>query len=1124
MKKFKKLPFKFLILSVIVGLLLTISIGFSIWLITDRILIEPELEVGKVITQYLDGQETTYKPDTIQLPGAKALGWNQNSEDLTYSFVKVDDFEEEVNDNDFDPVTKEYGPQNAGLYKIKVIYKYSDVESYSKILNFKINKATIDMSDVKFKDVASETNIKTVTYDRNVHMFEIDLNTIPEEITGVNYKCDGVVFAGAKNVKYDVEGNVIPYEIIISFSYDKKNYNDVMDIPVKLTINPKNISDTDIVIGFTDRPNNKFYYTNSSLLDQIEGTFYVKYGIHSLTKGTEYDVTFTNTILINDYSEKVKGIGNYCGETTINYSIVKSVLTLEISQDKEIYNSVNEQYYFEYTGTSINFNDYITVKNSANQEVSADISYRYKRLGNSEYTSIALLPTEVNVYDIEITAAHIDYDSVVKVIQLRIKPIDISKGIITLEDKKLTYDGTAQTVGITNVVVGETTLVLNRDYEIITYDNNTDATGFTNDKKASVTISGKGNYEGTLTAYYSIAQRTPSFTAPTFSTNNIIEGEYPTETNSGIAQFNNNTLSGNIVSTFNSVKFTAGENSSEDITVTFTFIPNDTNENGFPNYTEAIATKEFTLYAVAYNSVTQKYYGTIKDALLNANDQGKIWVLSNIYETTGFYPTINETVNIDSGVTLIISFDSENYGTSDGYKIYSNKENFPSTNDEYAASLPKGRPARLLISDTGELNVYGTLTVGGYVSYDSTSLKEHAGVLMNNGTITLFNNAETKAYGYIKGTGTFIAKGNSIVRDLLKLYDNKGARYIAGMYFKKYGLFRKTYNNIFPFNSYSLHNIACKLKIYDEAKYFARTQLNISNKIYLNDICMFGKGGMFELTTTGGYVEREVSTYSGKTDFKTNWNDSVQEIEQKEIYKFYSSVEDNQIKIPMSILDIINFDISTGENLAMPIGMMEIILSGTDSDGTPQNYIMEIKSNSYKFLPGSKVTIERNATLKINSKYKIIFYDQYYDNFISKDKSGVAEEPHASYCYYAKHTFLYNNDKTVNDEYVSKLVVKGNVICGGYLGGIIESYDPDATISLSNDYAKLNKLTEVKEFGSESLNIGLSGIDFGGKVEEDTQYPRMKLSNGTSFAPLSNVSKGSYQAVIINGEYGWLKK
>ena len=85
MKKFKKLPYMLLV-SLMFGILLTISIGLSLWIISDSVVIKPELDANKVITQYLDNLSEDYLKDTVFLPSNKALGLDQNSEDLTYYY------------------------------------------------------------------------------------------------------------------------------------------------------------------------------------------------------------------------------------------------------------------------------------------------------------------------------------------------------------------------------------------------------------------------------------------------------------------------------------------------------------------------------------------------------------------------------------------------------------------------------------------------------------------------------------------------------------------------------------------------------------------------------------------------------------------------------------------------------------------------------------------------------------------------------------------------------------------------------------------------------------------------------------------------------------------------------
>ena len=83
MKNRKRLPF--ILFISIITFIFTISIGFSIWLITDRITIKPSLDVENVIIKYFDNDEATYDGN-ILLPSSTELGLDVNSDELTYYY------------------------------------------------------------------------------------------------------------------------------------------------------------------------------------------------------------------------------------------------------------------------------------------------------------------------------------------------------------------------------------------------------------------------------------------------------------------------------------------------------------------------------------------------------------------------------------------------------------------------------------------------------------------------------------------------------------------------------------------------------------------------------------------------------------------------------------------------------------------------------------------------------------------------------------------------------------------------------------------------------------------------------------------------------------------------------
>lgn len=1168
MKKFKKLPFKVFLLSMIIGLLLTISIGFSIWLITDRIEIHPNLEVGKIITQYLDGQDATYDGN-IFLPSSKELGWNVDSDELEYSFKRILDSDGEPIEGataaTFTPVTEGVGPIVAGTYSIKVVYLLqsdttNEIEEYEKIVTFVIHKATIDMSTVRFKDVESGTNIKTVTYDTNEHTVEIDETTLPKEITGVTYKLeDGTEFTGAVNATES------PYTVIASFTYNTANYNIVDDMTATLIINRKDINDEDILKVFLNYPDNTFYYTGNDL-SEIESSLTVSFDKYVLTQNKEYTVSFIDILEVGDYTETIIGIGNYTGEATISYKIVKKQLIISISEDSSIYNAQLDYYFFDYTKGGVNFNKFIKIYNSQNEEITdAKISYKYKIDDNKPREFEDGFPINVGYYWVEITAAHNDYENCTEKKQFIINSLDISKAIITVStEPKIVYDGNEQKPSYTVTYDGEP-LIAGVDFLFVRWVDNINA------GKASVIIQGKGNFDTNTecSGEFTIHKATPTIIlTPTLSKKKLIEGENVEITeNSGKATHNNIEVPGNFTSNVSNyittetnsiipmLSFPEDEKAASavvGVNVTFKFTPNDTRNYEvvtIQNVDVEDSPPTYTMYAVAYNSVSAKYYGTIEKALDAASESEKVWVLPDIYIETGFYPTIrtfektkNSTVTVKSGVTFVLTYASEDFTT--GYKVFSNKEAYVAE-DKSAAN---GNAAQAIVAENMILKVEngGNLTIGAWVGANC-SVGKHA-VLMNKGIIELDSGATTYVYGYIKGEGEFHAKSGSTVHDLMMIYDFAGARYAGGMYFDK--LYVKatfsgisisektTYNNIMPFQSFSIHNISCETKIYKGSTYNLRTQLNISNEIHTNNIILFGTKGMFELTSDKGYVIRNVVNTTGDLDINgdDSWNSSNQDSTLKGVYDFHSNVTDHSISVSLEIA-IVTATITTGKSVALPIGMMDINIKN--------GFTMNITTNSYKFLPGSKVTVDEGAVLNIGSEkirdLNVIFYDEYYDDYICKNQDGneIAPDSKNSFSYYSKHKFLYNDDKTIKDKYKSKIIVNGTLNCYSNLGGVIESTSDTGTVVLSSGYATLNKLKEISYWDVDTSDISglvdklFNGMQLGGIVEPQSVDAKMHLYNGNTIDNgTTSVLAGEYHAlkidqnedgefIVEDGEFGW---
>lgn len=190
---------------------------------------------------------------------------------------------------------------NAGTAIVTVIGigKYTG----TKESTFKINKATYDMSNVKFEGA-------TVIYDGKSH--SIIATGLP---TGVNV-----------TYKDNNKTNVGAYTVIAVFTGDYTNYNTISDMTATLKINSKNISSVSISsIG-------NQIYTGKDLKPSVT----VKDGTITLKDGTDYTVSCTNNKNTGKATVTITGKGNYTGTKTTIFNIIPSqVKSFKTKSQKE---------------------------------------------------------------------------------------------------------------------------------------------------------------------------------------------------------------------------------------------------------------------------------------------------------------------------------------------------------------------------------------------------------------------------------------------------------------------------------------------------------------------------------------------------------------------------------------------------------------------------------------------------------------------------------------------------------------------------------------------------------------------------------------------------------------------
>ncbi|MBQ8965980.1 MBG domain-containing protein [Ruminococcus sp.] len=211
----------------------------------------------------------------------------------------------------------------------------------------------------------------------------------------------------------------------------------------------------------------------------------VKDGSVTLVKGTDYTVVFTNNVNAGNASAKITGTGNYTGTVTKYFTIEPAAAT-SISGAAVTLSGTS----FTYTGSAIT--PTVTVKLDGNTLTSGtDYTVAYKNNTNVGTATVTITGKGSYTGTVEknftITAAAAE---------------NISGATVTLSATSYTYDGTAKKPTAV-VKLGSKTLTSGTDYTAA-YSNNTNA------GTATVTITGKGSYTGTVSKTFTISPKSVS--------------------------------------------------------------------------------------------------------------------------------------------------------------------------------------------------------------------------------------------------------------------------------------------------------------------------------------------------------------------------------------------------------------------------------------------------------------------------------------------------------------------------------------------------------------------------------------------------------------------------------------
>lgn len=324
---------------------------------------------------------------------------------------------------------------------------------------------------------------------------EYTVEDIPEQVyTGTALKPLPVVLDGTKTLvlgkdytlSYKNNTKVGKGQIIVK---GKGNYTKQMNLLFDIV--PKNIEDEDIVISCAD----KLYNGNKQVSNPV-----VKWGKKTLKKGTDYTVTFSeDQISAGTVTVTITGINNYKGVRNTIYRIAAGNI------QKAYVESIPAQ---TYEGSEIKPLVNVFVKKGGEkltETIDYEVSYKNNENAGTGVVTITGIGTYMGKKDIKFTIG-----------RKMIASEDISVSVL---NEKLPYTGTAQKPEIV-VQDGSTLLQEGSDYTL-SYKNNINVKGKTDKNAPTITITGKGNYQGSKTEYFSIQQRPITETAITVTVSDM---------------------------------------------------------------------------------------------------------------------------------------------------------------------------------------------------------------------------------------------------------------------------------------------------------------------------------------------------------------------------------------------------------------------------------------------------------------------------------------------------------------------------------------------------------------------------------------------------------------------------
>lgn len=266
-------------------------------------------------------------------------------------------------------------------------------------------------------------------------------------------------------------------------------------ISADFSIDPLSIkNNASVVLAATN-----YIYTGSAIEPSVSSVKCTSLN-RLLTKNTDYTISYSNNINTGTGTVTITGIGNYTGTYSTDFTIVG------VFDDAKIYvDGTSSAYAIDVGGTC---KKTYTYTGSAIEPVVKKVEIDSAALSTDDYTVSYSENINAGTGVITITGAgtYAGLNQSVSVyFTILPKSIENGKGILTINDISKTYNGSAQTLtagsasgdGEYTLSVGSEYLVEGSDFDA-SYEDNTNA------GEATLTVTAKGNYTGTLSAAFTI--------------------------------------------------------------------------------------------------------------------------------------------------------------------------------------------------------------------------------------------------------------------------------------------------------------------------------------------------------------------------------------------------------------------------------------------------------------------------------------------------------------------------------------------------------------------------------------------------------------------------------------------